>query len=107
MVAILVGAAGGAGGTAAGTVGAGTVTAGGWSWLNARAAIATTIAGKTTARVICPYCFLTTGAAGGLATGFAGGASSFTGCTWSYSFTMSSVIQVAAAAHRTGDCWSP
>src|ERR1035438_5944855 len=92
MVAILVGAAGGGDATAPGTVAAGTVGAGGWSWLNPRAALATIIAGKTTARVIRPYCFLTTGAAGGVTGGLAGGlagASSFTGCIWSYSFTMS------------------
>src|SRR5271157_2757835 len=96
MVAILVGG----GGTGAGAAAAGTLPTGGWPWLNAGATMATNIAGKTTARVICRYCFLTTGVAGGLAVG----ASSFTGCTWSYSFTMSSVIQVAAAAQRTGDC---
>src|ERR1017187_8313109 len=103
MVAILVG--GGGDTTGAGPATAGTVGPGGWPWLNARAARATNIAGKTTARVIGRYCFLTTGMAGGLTGGLAG-ASSFTGCTWSYSFTMSSVIQVAAAAKRTGDCCS-
>src|ERR1017187_6362044 len=100
MVATLVGRGGGGGGAAD------TVGTGGWLWLNARATMATNIAGKTTARVIRRYCFLITGATGGLAGGLAG-ASSFTGCTWSNSFTMSSVIQVAAAAQRTGDCWSP
>src|ERR1039458_4578055 len=93
MVAILVGAAGGGGATAPGTLAAGKVAAGGWGRLEPRGAIATIIAGKTPARVIRPYCFLTTGAAGGVTGGLAGGlagASSFTGCIWSYSFTLSS-----------------